>query len=46
MYLNSLLQEKREEISVSRRSTGVRNIRVFGSVARGRLPKVAPEFAY
>jgi uncharacterized protein len=35
MHLNRLLQEKREEILRIAAQHGVRNIRVFGSVARG-----------
>jgi len=35
MYLNDLLQEKREDILRIAKEYGASNVRVFGSVARG-----------
>jgi len=35
MYLNDLLQEKREDILQLAKEYGAYNVRVFGSVARG-----------
>lgn len=41
MKLNELIQEKREEILALAAKHGARNVRVFGSVARGEADTVS-----
>lgn len=41
MYLNDLLQEKREDILRLAREHGAYNVRVFGSVARGEADEAS-----
>ncbi len=41
MKLNELIQEKREEILALAAKHGARNVRIFGSVARGEADTVS-----